>query len=263
MFPLALMDLSLQYGTSANLAARIALHKQCSTNGYGLQRWIFDRLGLASGQRVLEIACGTGSLWRDNLDRLPPGLGLVVSDISLGMLSTTREALGPHAAATRFANCALPDLPFADASFDLVIANHMLYHVAERERGLREIARVLRPGGSLFASTNGREHLRELKELLRDFAIDAGDISASFTLENAEPQLRLVFANIQRDDYPDSLRVTDPDLLLGYMASMSAEASAVVRARSSELREVIEARIGREGAFHIGKVTGLFRARRA
>jgi SAM-dependent methyltransferase len=255
------MDLSLQYGTSANLAARIALHKECSTNGYGLQRWIFDRLGLAPERRVLEIACGTGSLWRDNLDRLPPGLRLTVSDISRGMLDTTREALGRHAAATGFLNCALPDLPFADDSFDLVIANHMLYHVGERERGLREIARVLRPGGALFASTNGIDHLRELKDLMRDFAIDAGGISSSFTLENGETQLRQVFADVRRDDYPDSLVVTNPDLLLGYMASMSAVASTIVQARSAELRAVIEARIAREGAFQIGKVTGAFVAR--
>ena len=58
--------IALQYGTSANLAARIALHQRCSTNPYGLQRWVFDRLGLTPGQRVLEVACGTGSLWREN-----------------------------------------------------------------------------------------------------------------------------------------------------------------------------------------------------
>ena len=62
-------SLAAQYATSANLAARIALHQRCSTNTYGLQRWIFDRLDLREGERVLEIACGTGSLWRENADR--------------------------------------------------------------------------------------------------------------------------------------------------------------------------------------------------
>src|SRR5690349_6102798 len=82
-----------QYRSSANLAARIDLHLQCSTNPYGLQRWIFDRLALAPGHRVLEIACGTGSLWSENLDRIPRGLKLVLSDISPGMVETTRLAL--------------------------------------------------------------------------------------------------------------------------------------------------------------------------
>jgi SAM-dependent methyltransferase len=252
-------SIALQYGTSANLAARIALHKRCSANGYGLQRWVFDRLDLVSGQRVLEVACGTGSLWRDNLDRIPAGVRLTLSDISTGMLETTEAALQGTPAG--FVACAMPDLPFAAGVFDLVIANHMLYHVAELQKGLAEIRRVLRHGGSLFATTNGREHLRELKELMRDFGIEGGDVSASFTMENGEEQLRGVFGDVQRDDYPDSLHVTDPELILAYMASMNEHASDIVQARSEEMRAVIEERIAREGAFEIVKITGAFVAR--
>src|ERR1041385_831427 len=113
-----------QYRSSANLAARIALHRECSTNPYGLQRWIFDRLALAPGQRVLEIACGTGSLWLENRDRIPRDGRLVLAGSSPGMVETTRLSV-PYAAA--YVACALPGLPFGDERFDLVIANHMLY----------------------------------------------------------------------------------------------------------------------------------------
>ncbi|HET7436961.1 MAG TPA: methyltransferase domain-containing protein [Thermoanaerobaculia bacterium] len=239
-----------QYGTSANLSARIALHQQCSVNAYGLQRWIFDRLQLQSGQRVLEIACGAGSLWRENLDRLED-VELVLSDISPAMLETTR-AIVPSA---RFVNCALPDLPFASRAFDVVIANHMLYHVADRERGLREIQRVLRPEGVLFASTNGAEHLREIKDLMGAFGIAGGDVSSSFTLENGASQLARVFASVQCEEYEDALRVEDAELLVAYIASMNAQAADVVRARHDEMR----ARIATP--FMIRKSTGLFVAR--
>jgi SAM-dependent methyltransferase len=237
-----------QYRSSANLAARIALHRQCSTNPYGLQRWIFDRLALAPGQRVLEIACGTGSLWSENRDRIPRGLGLVLSDISPGMVATTRLATSGAAA---LLTCALPDLPFGDGLFDLVVANHMLYHVVERQRGLREIRRVLRPGGTLFAATNGREHLREIKALMSDFGIEGGDVSASFTLENGEEQLRQVFGDVRRDDYPDALLVTDPDLLLRYIASISPK----VEALQPEMRAAVAARIAVDGAVHVVQST--------
>ncbi|HEX3111506.1 MAG TPA: class I SAM-dependent methyltransferase [Thermoanaerobaculia bacterium] len=240
-----------QYRSSANLAARIALHRECSTNPYGLQRWFFDRLALAPGQRVLEIACGTGSLWSDNRDRLPSGLRLIVSDISPGMVETTRLAV-PGAAA--YVACALPDLPFGDDLFDLAIANHMLYHVNERQRGLLEIRRVLRHGGTLFAATNGREHLREIKALMSDFGIEGGDVSASFTLENGEEPLRQVFGEVRREDYPDALRVTDPELLLRYVASISPR----VEARREEMRAAVAARIAADGAFHVVKSTGAF-----
>lgn len=250
-------SLAVQYATSGNLAARIELHQRFSTNSYGLQRWVFDRLNLDDGMRVLEIACGAGSLWRENLDRIPRGLRLVLSDFSIGMVETTRKIM-PDAA---FITCALPALPFADASFDLVIANHMLYHVANRQHGLAEIRRVLGPDGVLFAATNGAEHLREIKELMRDLALDTHDVSASFTLENAEEQLRGAFANIERDEYVDSLRVTDPAVLLRYIASVSPRAAEVIDARGEAVRSLIERGIAHDGAFHVMKSTGSFVAR--
>jgi ubiquinone/menaquinone biosynthesis C-methylase UbiE len=242
------MDLSVQYATSANLSARIELHQRFSTNPYGLQRWVFDRLQLAPGMRVLEIACGAGSLWRENLDRIPRGLELVLSDFSIGMVQTTRAVM-PGAA---FVTCALPQLPFAAAQFDLVIANHMLYHVDDRQRAFTEIRRVLRRDGALFATTNGVDHLREIKQLIRELGAP-DDVSAAFTLENAEEQLRAVFSTIERDQYVDSLRITDADVLVRYLASVTL--------RAGEMRSRIERRIASDGAFHVMKSTGSFIAR--
>ena len=241
-----------QYATSANLAARIALHQRCSTNRYGWQRWVFDRLGLQPGMRVLEIACGTGSLWRENADRMPRGVDLVLSDFSIAMLETARGAVDARRVAF-----ALPDVPFADRSFDVVIANHMLYHVADRPRGLAGIRRVLRSGGVLFAATNGVEHLREIKDLTSGHGIEMSEVSSSFTLENGDAQLREVFAGVEREDYPDSFHITEPDLLLDYIASVSPQAAAI----REEIRAAIERRIARDGAFDVVKSTGIFVAR--
>lgn len=253
-------SLQTQYATSANLAARIALHQRFSTNTYGLQRWVFDRLDLRSGMRVLEIACGAGSLWRENLDRIPSGLDLVLSDFSMAMIKTTQQTTRAILPDARFAVYALPAVPFADASFDLVIANHMLYHVEDRQRGLAEIRRVLHHGGALFAATNGIDHLRELKELMHAFGIDAHDVSASFTLENAEEQLRGAFDDIRRDEYIDSLRITDADAVLRYIASVSARGAEVVAARSQEIRAWIDER-STGGVFYVRKSTGSLIAR--
>jgi SAM-dependent methyltransferase len=251
-------SLAIQYATSANLSARIELHQRFSTNPYGLQRWVFDRLQLKPGMRVLEIACGAGSLWRENLDRIPFGFDLVLSDFSIGMVETTREIV-PDAA---FVTCALPRLPFVSERFDLVIANHMLYHVGERQEGLAEIRRVLHPDGTLFATTNGIDHLREIKELMLDLQLEAHDVSAPFTLENGEAQLRGAFASVERDEYVDSLRVTDPEVLLRYIASVSSRAAEVIETRADEVRSAIERRIASAGAFHVMKSTGSFIARR-
>jgi len=249
--------LALQYGTSANLAARIALHAECSVNAYGWQRWVFDRLELTTGTRVLEVACGTGRLWIENRERIPRGLRPVLSDLSPAMLLTTRKANVDG----RFVAAAMPDLPFDDGAFDVVIANHMLYHVDDRPRGLREIRRVLAEGGRLIASTNGLQHLHELKLLMREFGIEGSDVSASFTLENGEAQLREVFPDVTCAEYDDALRVTDPALVLGYLASMSAGAAEIVATHAVAMRAAVEQQVARDGAFHIRKSTGAFLAR--
>ena len=239
------MDLSRQYATSANLAARIELHQRFSTNPYGLQRWVFDRLPMQPGMHVLEIACGAGSLWRENLDRIPRDIQIVLSDFSIGMVQTTRTIMRDAS----FVTCALPDLPFASETFDLVIANHMLYHVDDRPRALVEIRRVLKRNGALFATTNGIDHMREIHELIRA----SRDVAAAFTLENGEEQLRTAFHDIERDEYIDSLRVTDADALIRYIASISP--------RAEDVRSLIERRIADDGAFYVTKSTGSFTAR--
>jgi SAM-dependent methyltransferase len=221
-----------QYDTTKNLDARIALHQRFSTNPYPFQRWVFDRLQLIDGQQVLEVGCGTRRLWIENEDRIP--------DVAL-MLTDASIAMRPQLV------CALPELPFAGGTFDVVIANHMLYHVEERERALREIKRVLRNGGLFFATTNGRDHLRQIKDL----APEGADVSSAFTLENGEAQLRRMFPHVLREDHADSLHVTEAEPLIAYIASITRR----------DCRAEIEARIARDGAIDITKSTGAFFAR--
>ena len=198
-----------QYDTTKNLDARIALHQRFSTNPYPFQRWVFDRLQLVDRQRVLEVGCGTRRLWIENEDRIPD-IDLLLTDASIAM----RPQLV----------CALPELPFANEAFDVVIANHMLYHVDDRERALREIKRVLRKGGLFFATTNGRDHLREIKALVPE----AANVSSEFTLENGKEQIERVFGDVKRADYEDSLHVTEAEPLIAYIESITGQAAAPV-----------------------------------
>jgi SAM-dependent methyltransferase len=62
----------------------------------------------------------------------------------------------------------LADLPFIDGEFDAVICNHVLYHLSDRDRGIAEIARVLRPGGRFAGIYNFRDHLAEVWSAVGD-----------------------------------------------------------------------------------------------
>jgi ubiquinone/menaquinone biosynthesis C-methylase UbiE len=154
-----------QYKDATNLDARVRLHRLFSTNKYGWHRWCFDHYLLPAQARVLEIGCGPAHLWTTNLDRVPPGWHITLSDFSSGMLEQAQQNLGSHAAAFQFQIIDAQQIPFKSDVFDAVIANHMLYHVPDRLKALSEMRRVLKPGSIVYLATNGWSHLRRLYNL--------------------------------------------------------------------------------------------------
>ena len=162
-------DVETQYRDASNLNARIALHSRFSTNPAGWMRWAFDQMRLEPGQRILEVGAGPGTIWEQNLDRVPPGCDITLTDFSGGMVEQAHENLRGSEPRFNIRRANAEDLPFDDESFDLVIAHYMLYHVPDIPRALGEFRRVLSPGGRVQAGTIGRDHLREISELVRRF----------------------------------------------------------------------------------------------
>jgi ubiquinone/menaquinone biosynthesis C-methylase UbiE len=251
-----------QYKDASNLNARIELHRRFSTNRYSLFRWIFDHLLAALGPeaRILDVGCGPAHLWKRNLDRLPPGWQVTLTDFSPGMIEEARQAIAGHENQFGFQVADVQALPFEDAAFDAAVANYMLYHVPDRPRALAELARVLRPGGRLFACTNGANNLLDLKALLDQFYPEAANVplsSRGFNLQNGGAQLAPFFADITIDPYEDALIVTEAQPLIAYVESMPPEYGPSGEARERFTRHV-EEEIARHGAIHIRKETGLF-----
>src|SRR3712207_168217 len=176
--------LAEQYRNASNLSARMQLHERFGTNRYNWHRWLFDHFNLSASADILELGCGPGTLWRENLDRIPAGWRIILSDLSDGMLEEARHTLAESAHRFAFEQIDAQALPYPDEHFDAVVANHMLYHVPDRAKALAEIRRVLRPGGRLFAATNGRNHLRELGKLINQFDPDPPAMIRTFTLED-------------------------------------------------------------------------------
>jgi ubiquinone/menaquinone biosynthesis C-methylase UbiE len=242
-----------QYTTAANLEARIALHARFSTNP-GWAGWLFDREAPAAGARILDMGCGPATLWRTNLDRIDPSWSLTLADSSPGMIEAARRELDGRAECTV---ADVQDLPFPSDSFDAVVANHMLYHVPDRPRALREIRRVLVPGGAFHAGTIGRGHLSEIAALVPGWNL--GRYSEAFGLETGPRQLAAFFVDVRVERYHDGLAVTEAEPVLAYIRSTSS-----YRGRDlSETRTAIEAAIARAGAFRITKAQGVIGCRKA
>jgi SAM-dependent methyltransferase len=176
-----------QYGTPDNLRAR----KDAYVNAQGddPREFVVEAIAAAKPSRVLEVGGGEGEL----AERLSRELGveLVGIDQSEGMVAEQR-ARGIDA---RVGD--VQELPFAAGEFDAALAAWMLYHVPDLDRGLAELARVLRPGGVLVAVTNAVEHLQELWDLA-ERASRIGQFT--FRSDNGEEILRRHFAEVERRD---------------------------------------------------------------
>ena len=111
------------------------------------RRRLARALPLPAGSRVLDLCCGTG----DQAQALRrPGVEIVAADFCLPMLALAapkfRHGEGPRPA---LLNADALDLPFPNASFDVATVSFGLRNVADLDRAMRELARVLRPGGEL------------------------------------------------------------------------------------------------------------------
>jgi SAM-dependent methyltransferase len=254
-----------QYKHSSNLEARIALHERFSTSKYKWHEWVFDQFDLPDTARILELGCGVGKLWLDNLHRLPPRWDITLTDFSAGMLRKTQDNLADSGRVFSYRVMQAPDIAFADEHFDAVIANHMLYYVDDKPRAMREIRRVLKPRGRIYTATNGLRHMHELVELIAEFDAAIPFVERmieSYTLESGAGHVAGAFGDVVVRRYPDALLVTDVAALTGYILSSSA-VFKLPQQKQTALAHFVKQRFEAQGGvFSVTKDAGLICARR-
>jgi len=215
-------EMKQQYGTSQNLNSRIRLHQLYSTNPLGWASWVFSHYRLAPNQRILELGCGSATIWPAHAAQLPGGIQLVLSDFSEGMLDTAKVNTS-ELDGVQYQVIDAQFIPYDDNTFDIVIANHMLYHVPDIDKALAEIKRVLKPSGIFYATTIGNDNLKEMIDLLHDFdaRIDLAQdaVTAAFGLESGEAKLSKHFSSVQMNRYEDTLHITEAQPLIDYILS--------------------------------------------
>jgi len=178
-----------RYSDDRNLRARQRLWRDQSPF-FDIAGWVLDLAGLAPGVRA-DVGCGNGLYLSALRER---GVRAAGCDLSLGMLRSA-----PHPA---LINADVGALPVLDGAVDVVLAAHMLDIVPDRAAALRELRRVLVPGGVCVAVTNGARNLRSLRELVGNAVRQETpgwrmlSPTRAFAAENAAGQLAAVFASV-------------------------------------------------------------------
>ncbi len=157
-------------------------------------------------------------------------------------------------------------LPFRDASFDRVMANHVLYHIPDMRRALLELRRIARPGARVVLAANSRATMRPLFALTDEIAAEVGvpmyrTVALRFGLEDLQ-LVQEVFPTARVEIYEDAFLFPSADPVLAYVASMWVDFGApdrraeFLRRLEEEVRGIIE----REGVFRVPKRSGCFAA---
>lgn len=247
-----------QYKNAKNLNDRISLHEKYSTNSQGWFNWLFEKIDFSKVSRLLELGCGNGKLWQENKIDLR-NREIFLSDISEGMVEEVRNKLGSDF------NCIVAyaeKIPFKDAYFDSVIANHVLFYLNDLNQGLKEIRRVLKPNGVLYCSTYGSRHMKEITDIVQSFDsrvnLSNHSLYDVFGLENGESILKRYFTSVQRMDYKDSLEITESKPLIDYIMSCHGNQNEMLGPKLNEFKEYIEELLMDNGKIIVTKQAGLF-----
>jgi ubiquinone/menaquinone biosynthesis C-methylase UbiE len=248
-----------QYKDDSNLSVRSNLHEKHSTNKQGFFPWLFEKYEFSKGYRILELGCGNGAQWQNRIQELPADCSLIMSDYSEGMVKIVWEKYSSNKNMIS-QKVDIQNIPFPDNCFDVVIANHMLYHVPDLPKALTEVRRVLKSGGKFYAATNGnggmRPYLRNAFKQVNP-ELDFFKQELSFSLQNGKEMLSQYFEEVQRYDFEDSLAVTETQDLIDWLKSTISIAS-YSEDDLEGLYDYFEAIRQREGAINISKQAGLF-----
>ena len=249
-----------QYQNASNISSRINLHSLYSQNKQGWFPWVYEQCQIHPGMRILELGCGDGVLWTQNISSLPGKVSVTLSDLSSGMLRDARRAIGRKDSRFSFEAFDCARIPHEDRSFDLVIANHVLFYCEDISAVCSEIQRVLTPGGKLICSTYGKKHMQEVSRLVRDFddriVLSADRLYERFGRENGADILAPYFSRIFWESYEDSLLVPDAEPLISYILSCHGNQNQYLLDKYKDFRGFVSRKT--KDGFFITKDAGIF-----
>ncbi|MBU3874215.1 methyltransferase domain-containing protein [Faecalicatena sp. AGMB00832] len=253
-------SLKNQYQNASNISARINLHNLYSQNPKGWFPWIYEQSRIQAGMNVLEIGCGDGTLWKENLALIPKQIQITLSDISEGMLRDARRAVGADDPRFSFQVFDCSKIPYEDNSMDLVIANHVLFYCDDIAQVCREVRRILKPGGRFLCSAYSRHHMEEVSHLVEGFddriVLSADKLYNKFGRENGTEILAPYFSEVAWTLYEDSLVIPEPEPLISYILSCHGNQNQYILEHYKEFRSYVKKKT--TGGFHITKEAGVF-----
>ena len=249
-----------QYRNESNLSIRIRLHEKYSNNPIAWFPWLYQQYQINENDYILEIGCGNGQLWKENIKKVKSSFHLTLSDISEGMIIDAKENLKSINNITyKVIDCL--SIPYPDNHFDIIIANHVMFYINDTKQALKEISRVLKPNGVFYCSAYGNKHMKEITELVKEFdariTLSSINLYDVFGLDNGEALLKPFFNTIQIKKHNDYLLVTDSEDIINYILSCHGNQKEYILKEYHSFYHFINNKWKLNRSFHITKDAGI------
>lgn len=216
-------QLRRHYASDSNLRVRHETHHKYTIPERSFVEWALSCYGWRGNERVLDVGCGPGLYYRI-LHQMHPDIDYTGLDYYTGMVRN--HPANPGLVLQGDA----ANLPLPENAYDVVMANHMLFHIQDIEGAIREFRRVLKPGGVLMVATNSVQTMPELQVLLRRAIVlltrqGAAQVRAPslpsdrFALENGTRALARYFYAVVRHDLPSQLVFPEVEPAMTYLES--------------------------------------------
>lgn len=252
-----------QYKDAANISIRIGLHKKYTKSPIGWFQWLYGLMEPLDGKSILELGCGNGELWYANKDKIPGDSRICLTDVSKGMIRDVEERLKKVSGQFSFEVFDCRQIPKDDESWDMAVANHVLFYLTNLDAAIGEVQRILKPGGIFYCSTYGEDHMKEISQLVKEFdsriALSEVNLYDVFGLSNGEEILKSHFKSVEKIMFKDSLEVSDAGALMEYILSCHGNQQEYLSDRYDEFREFLKKKMEKKGFLTITKQAGAFR----
>ncbi|MCB9137972.1 MAG: methyltransferase domain-containing protein [Caldilineaceae bacterium] len=234
--------LAEQYGDAERLNIRREAHRLYTESDVPWLDWMLARIAPRPGDVIADIGCGPGTYHAALAQR---GAIIVGVDTSLGMLLDARRETLQAVQPARLIQATAEQLPLADGCADCVVANHMLYHVPDQVAALREMARILKPGGRAIITTNRADASQRLHDLHDAAAEELGytpleNMGLAFDGSHSE-RVAAIFPDVTTHEYVDAFVFPDAASALRYYASGIVDAIAERPADGSHRGPLLDA----------------------
>lgn len=228
---------------------RYSLYERYGTSGQRWHEWLFKRLPLGPGMRVLDVGCGHGNVWHGSWREIPEGCQITLLDKETdglqylhGIYLERRRELAQGAAFVFLCEDA-EEWECPKERYDLIVAGHLWSYIREKEGLLRKLRQGLTEGGRLVSTITSQVFAKDVNRLLEPVlhrrVLEIYEERKQVFMAQMEGLFNGEFDEVSRMTFHNCLRIDQPEELLRYLCNLDGELETRIRAKEQEVRKYL------------------------